>query len=255
MIKVVIIEDEIPARNKLKRFLSEMEQAVEVIAEISSVSEGKQGMPGLQADLILSDIELMDGTSFEIFSHSAVHCPIIFTTAYDQYWMHAFDTNGIAYLLKPFSKDQFLKAWNKYLQLTGTQDEAKSLYLQLLNVLEQQALIPPYKKRFTVVHRKGIQFLGVEEIVFFEATGGIVIAYDCNGKKYPLQEATLTAIEEQVDPSVFFRINRSEILSKLFIERLEYHNKNAIAIQIKGITRTFITSQSKTAEFRKWVAS
>jgi DNA-binding LytR/AlgR family response regulator len=253
MIKVVIIEDEIPARNKMKRFLSELEQPTTILAELSSVSEGLQHLPLLQPDLILSDIELMDGTSFEIFNQCTILCPIIFTTAYDQYWMHAFDANGIAYLLKPFSKDQFLKAWNKYLLLRGTPAIAQEFYQKLMNVLEQHPHKTPYKKRFTVTHRKGIQFLEVKTIAFIEATQGIVIACDWTGKKHPLQEATLTEVENQVDPSDFFRINRSEILSKSFIERLEYHNKNAITIQLKGITRTFVTSQSKTAEFRKWI--
>lgn len=253
MIKVVILEDEIPARNKIKRFLEGLEEPVEVVAEVDNIVEGVRILSQIQPDLILSDIELLDGTSFEIFNQASVTCPIIFTTAYDQYWMNAFDSNGIAYLLKPFSKDQFLKAWSKFQLLAGTTKNSNVQIARLLKQMEQHLAKKEYKKRFSVIHRKGIQLLEVGEIVFFEATEGVVIAHDNTGKKHPMQEATLNEIEELLDPSMFFRINRSELVQKAYIERMEYHNKNAISISLKSTKRVLITSQSKTAEFRRWV--
>src|SRR5690606_38173491 len=110
MIKVVIIEDEIPARKKLKRFLEQVNQSTEVIAEIGTVSEAIEFIKNENAiDLILSDIELQDGNAFEIYQEVNVLCPIIFTTAYNQFLMDAFESNGIEYLLKPFSLERFQK--------------------------------------------------------------------------------------------------------------------------------------------------
>ena len=109
MIKVVIIEDEIPARNKLKRFISELETPIEIVAEIDTVEKAVVFLKNSSVDLIFSDIELLDGNAFEIYDQVNISCPVIFTTAYDQFWMNAFESNGIEYLLKPFSQSRFQK--------------------------------------------------------------------------------------------------------------------------------------------------
>lgn len=97
------------------------------------------------------------------------------------------------------------------------------------------------------------EFSEVGEIVFFEAKEGVGFAHDNTGKKHPMQVATLHEIEELLDPSMFWRINCSELVQKAYIERMGYHNKNAISISLKSTKRFLITSQSKTAEFRRWV--
>ena len=117
MIRVLIIEDEIPARNKLKRFLKELDTKIEIVDEIDTVEAAINFLINKQVELIFSDIELLDGNAFEIYNKVSVNCPIIFTTAYNQFWMNAFESNGIEYLLKPFSKERFQKAWNKFLYL------------------------------------------------------------------------------------------------------------------------------------------
>ena len=99
MIKILIIEDEIPARKKLKRFLEELDSTAKVIAEIDNVVSAVAFLKSTSVDLIFSDIELLDGNAFEIYKEVSISCPIIFTTAYDQFWMNAFESNGIAYLL------------------------------------------------------------------------------------------------------------------------------------------------------------
>src|SRR5690606_41118398 len=111
MIKVLIIEDEIPARNKLKRFLNQQIESISIVAEIDTIESAIAFLTTNHVDVIFSDIELLDGNAFEIYKQVQVQCPIIFTTAYDQFWMNAFESNGIDYLLKPFSQDRFQKAW------------------------------------------------------------------------------------------------------------------------------------------------
>ena len=124
MTNILILEDELPARKKLKKYLGELQLEVEILAEIDSVSTGIAYLKSSPAlDLIISDIELRDGNAFEIFGEVQVPCPIIFTTAYNEYWMQAFESNGIAYLLKPFGREKFQMAWDKFQVLTQKSHE------------------------------------------------------------------------------------------------------------------------------------
>jgi len=253
MIKIVIIEDEIPARKKLKRFLEEQGGTTEVLAEINTVEMAVEFLKKNKADLIFSDIELLDGNAFDIYNQILVSCPIIFTTAYDQFWMNAFENNGIDYLLKPFSKERFQKAWDKFLLLRKSPQLENELLANLTKLIEKNFAEKSYKKRFTVHSRQGIIFLDTENIVFFEANESVIYAFDTFGKKYLLSESTLKEIEEQISPSNFFRINRSELLSKQHIEKIERYNKNTLAVKMIGNDKYLKTSQSKTSTFRSWI--
>ncbi|BFO67578.1 LytR/AlgR family response regulator transcription factor [Chryseobacterium sp. KCF3-3] len=253
MIKVVIIEDEIPARNKLKRFISELETPVEIVAEIDTVEQAIVFLKNSSVDLIFSDIELLDGNAFEIYDQVHISCPVIFTTAYDQFWMNAFESNGIEYLLKPFSQNRFQKAWDKFLLLGKTHSEPQDVLTKLQEMLSSNHTQKNYKKRFTVSSHQGFYFINTEEISFFGAEEGVVFAFDTAGKKHLLNESTLKEIEMQLNPSDFFRINRSELVQKNHIERIERYNKNTLSVQIKGQKDHLITSQSNTSTFRKWI--
>ncbi|WP_347219388.1 LytTR family DNA-binding domain-containing protein [Chryseobacterium sp.] len=253
MIKVVIIEDEIPARNKLKRFISELEPQVEILAEIDTVEAAVNFLKNSSVDLIFSDIELVDGNAFEIYNQISVTSPIIFTTAYDKFWMDAFESNGIEYLLKPFTQDRFKKAWDKFLWLQKSNSGDDEILTKLQQMLNNTQLEKNYKKRFTVSSHQGIYFLNTDDIAFFEADEGIIFAVDVSGKKHVLNESTLKDIETLLNPSVFFRINRSELVQKQHVERIERYNKNTLAVQMKGYKDHLITSQGSTAAFRKWI--
>ncbi|MEJ5048475.1 LytTR family DNA-binding domain-containing protein [Chryseobacterium culicis] len=253
MIKVVIIEDEIPARNKLKRFISELEKPVEIVSEISTVEEAIAFLKNSAVDLIFSDIELLDGNAFEIYDQVNISCPVIFTTAYDSFWMNAFESNGIEYLLKPFSQSRFQKAWDKFILLGNTASEPEDVLVKLQQMLNNSPVEKNYKKRFSVSSHQGIYFINTEDITFFEAEEGIVFAFDTAGKKHVLNESTLKEIETQLNASDFFRINRSALVQKKYIERIERYNKNTLSAQIKGQKDHLITSQSNTSAFRKWI--
>ena len=253
MIKIAIIEDEIPARRKLKRFLDELEVMTEVVAEIDTVKTAVEFLKNTKVDLIFSDIELLDGNAFEIYSNVTVSCPIIFTTAYDQFWMNAFESNGIAYLLKPFSRERFQKAWDKFLLFRKSPSSENELLNNLTKLIEKNFKEKSFKKRFTVHIRQGIYFLDIENISFFEANDSVVYAFDTSGKKYLLNESTLKEIEEELNPSHFFRINRSELINKQHIEKIERYDKNTLAVKIKGNEKYLKTSQSSTSAFRAWI--
>ncbi|MBA6154555.1 LytR/AlgR family response regulator transcription factor [Gelidibacter maritimus] len=260
MIRLLIIEDEIPARKKLKRFIAEIDTPIQIIAEIDTVESAVNFLRNNQVDLIFSDIELLDGNAFEIYHRVSVSCPIIFTTAYDQFWMDAFESNGIAYLLKPFSKDRFQKAWDKFLlfhakSVTGRNQESEenNWVANIKALLNQSIVDKSYKKRFSINTHQGIYFVETENIIFFAAREGVIFAYDTTGKQHMLTESTLKTIEEHLNPLDFFRINRSELVNKPHIEKIERYSKNTLAIKLKGYNNHLKTSQSNTAAFRDWV--
>ena len=253
MIQILIIEDEIPARKKLKRFLEELDISHKIMAEVDTVTGGRMFLKNNHPDLIFSDIELLDGNAFELFNQVTVSCPIIFTTAYDRFWMNAFESNGIDYLMKPFSKERFQKAWEKFLVLRSSQQDKSELLSNLTKLLSQNFAEKNYKKRFTIHTNKGIYFLEIENIVYFEATEGVIFAFDKSGKKHLLNFSTLKELEMQLDAAAFFRLNRSELISRQFIEMLERISKNSLAVKMKGYQKMLIASQSNTAQLREWI--
>lgn len=253
MLKVLLIEDEIPARKKLRRFLEALDTPLEIVGEIDQVAEAILYLNTNKVDLIFSDIALLDGNAFEIYSQVNISCPIIFTTAYDQFWMDAFESNGIAYLLKPFSQERFQKAWDKFIILRNADPNKQEWLDNMATLLKKHLPENTYKQRFTINSRQGLYFLNASDIVFFEAQDGLVSAYDGNGKRHPLTVATLKEMEDQVNPNDFFRINRAVLLNKQHIERIERYTKNTLAAKVKGYDVLLKTSQSATAAFREWI--
>ena len=250
---VVIIEDEIPARNKLKRFLSECNENFVVQKELDTVKGAIQFLSMYSPDLILSDIELLDGNAFEIYEQVQINCPIIFTTAYNQFLMDAFDTNGIAYLLKPFTKERFDKAISKFKLLKQSTTIALNPLNEISDFIKLNQQQAKLKKRFTIHTNQGILFLNVADISYFQAEEGVIFAYDMLGKKHLLSYSTLKEIEDLICPNDFFRINRSELVHKIHIEKIERYNKNSLSIRLKGNANYLKTSQSNTSLFKEWL--
>lgn len=226
---------------------------LQIVAEIDRVETAIPFLQTNHVDLVFSDIELLDGNAFDIYNQVQVLCPIIFTTAYDQFWMNAFETNGIAYLLKPYSKERFQQAWDKFIRLKHAGQHQDNQLNNLTLLIEKQLAERSYKKSFLVHTHQEMRMLQIEYIAFFEAFNGVVFAFDNSGKKHLLSETTIKEIEDRLDPAIFFRLNRSELISKNQIERIERYSKNTIAVKMKGCDRCLKTSQSSTATFRKWI--
>ncbi|MDI9257914.1 LytR/AlgR family response regulator transcription factor [Flavobacterium sedimenticola] len=253
MIKILIIEDEIPAQKKLKRFIAELKDETELAAVINNVNAAIHFLKERTVDLIISDIELLDGNAFEIFKKVDVKCPIIFTTAYDHFWMDAFESNGISYLLKPFSKERFTGAWEKFMLLRNSSFNKNEQLSNLSQLIEENFSKKTFKKRFTVYQKQSLYFIEVEDILMFEANEGVVFALDTSGKKHLINELTLKEVETKLNPDDFFRINRGELVNRAFIEKVERYSKNTLAVKIRGHKKLLLTSQGKTALFREWV--
>lgn len=258
MIKVVLVEDEMPARRKLKKYIEKLKHPVEVIKELETVEDVLTFFINEpEVDLIFSDIELLDGNVFDAYKKLELKSPIIFCTAYNQFWMDAFETTGIAYLLKPYSFDRFEKALEKYFILnTGTASELKNndLLLKLdsyfnRNIEETKV----FQDHFPVKTSKYTYFLKVEDILYFQADYGVVFAFDKENKKHILNQTSLKSLEEMVDSEKFFKINRSELVSRIYIEKISRYDKNSIAINLLNSKTILKTSQNKTAEFNSWL--
>lgn len=249
----VIIEDEKPAAEKLLSLLALCNQQVFVEVVLGSV---KEAISWLQEhptpELIFMDIELSDGLSFKIFEEINVECPVIFTTAYDEYWQEAFEYNSIDYLLKPIKPEKLEAALNKYQKLkqhfTG--------YKALANWPASQAAQTPaggFKKRFLV--KRGTDYISikVEEIAYFYATHKLVCMVDSSGQKF-IMDQSLADIETQVDPAAFYRVNRKYLVNMCAIKRIKTYPKSKLLLEVVPlVTEDIIISQENAAAFKQWM--
>ncbi len=248
--KVIIIEDEPPAIEKLCGFLERYDDSIQVAATLESVKEtSKWFRQNSPPDLVFSDIELLDGNVFEFFENADVSVPVIFTTAYDQFLMRAFEQSGIAYLLKPFTYESFAAAMLKHEKLRNNFVAAQANFWQ---EIQKKLAEPNYKERFIVKTRGGIQFVETANIAYFQMRDGILFAFDAAGGKFPLNE-NLNRLEEILDPRNFFRISRGEIVNLTFIERLESYFNDRLMIYLKNLKTKLISSTNRTPHLRKWI--
>ncbi|MHB0755171.1 LytR/AlgR family response regulator transcription factor [Polaribacter sp. M15] len=251
--KILILEDEIPAYQKITKCLDVFFDIKISQDWARSIVEGEQLLNTTSYDFILSDIQLLDGLSFDLFNKMQIDAPIIFCSAHDEYLFQAFNTNGIAYILKPYSQEEFNKAIVKYQSLfkKGDYNPLDNATIDVLKSALQQEYTT-YKKRFVIKKATGIQLLNAEDIALISASGDFCLINDKNGKLHTISQ-NLGNIHQQLNPKKFFKINRSEIVNIDFIEKIESHFKNRLLISIKNYKEKAMTSSSTTAEFRKWL--
>lgn len=249
--KVLIIEDEPPAQKKLVKLLKLYDdEKIEIAGTLSQVAEtlnwfANNPMP----DLVFADIELLDGNIFEVFNSVKITCPIIFTTAYDQFLLQAFEQNGIAYLLKPFDLEKLSKAVKKFELLKSNFAASQNdFWLEIQKTLNQ----PKYKERFVIKLKGGLQLLETKNIAFFQMRDEILYAFNSQGNKFPIHE-TLANLEKSLNPQRFFRLNRSEIVNLDFIADLKPDFQDRLVISLKNSNIKLTSSVSRTPELRKWL--
>ena len=236
-LKILVIEDEVPAQRKILRAIASQAPDAKVDC-IASVEDGVEYLRAQdEPDLIFSDIELLDGRSFEIFEKVETSCPIVFITAFDQYSLEAFRSNGIEYLIKPFDKESFARAWKKYQKLFLEKTRPPSLS----------------KKTISLIAKKGraSYLLSLDRIVIFQAGKDFVLALDTEGKKHIISKR-LKEIEEIIDPVDFYKINRSEIVARKAITSIRPFIKDRIEIELVDDLPSLYTSNSKSAGFKTW---
>ena len=248
--KVLVIEDEPLAAEKLCGFIGRYDDSIKIAATLESVKEIRKWFRYNQPpDLIFSDIELLDGNVFEFLENAELSNPIIFTTAYDQFLLQAFERNGIAYLLKPFTYENFAAAM---LKLEKFKENFASAQTNFWQEIQKNFNRPKYKERLIIKIRGGIQFIETEQIVYFQIQDTILFAFDATGNRFPLGE-NLNQLEQILDPQMFFRINRSEMVNLKFTERLEPYFNDRLMIRLRNSKIRLISSTNRTPNLRKWI--
>ncbi len=247
LLKYVIIEDESLAAERLDDLIQKQKPEWKLVSVIPSVRKAVQELESLDCDLIFLDVHLSDGNSFSIFEQIKPKTPIIFTTAFDQYALKAFQLNSIDYLLKPVSEKDLKRALDKFDQrILHNNDELdwKKLLLDLK---------PNYKDRFMVSTGERIKSLSVEDISFFFAQGKHTFITDKEGRQYMIDQ-TISRLSEILDPKKFFQINRQYIICFDCIKEMIPYSKSRLKLITKVETPTeAIVSVDKAPKFKAWL--
>jgi len=250
---VLIIEDELPAAERLCKLIIMYDDRILIKGPLeSNIAILDWFKHNEHPDLIFSDIELLDGSVFNSLEAISFEAPIIFTTAYDRYALEAFKTNGISYLLKPFETAQFNGAMDKFelLKKSFQSDSANEVIAILKNLDLSQDI--HYKTRLNVKIGKGMYLLNVDDIACIKTDHGIAYASKQNGKDLPLSN-TISELQNDLNPAVFHRINRGEIININFIEKVETYFNDRLAVTVRGQKKLLVSSAGRTPEFRKWL--
>lgn len=251
--KVIIVEDEKLAIEHLEILLNRYDPGIEVVAKISSVQDTISWFSEHDApDLAFFDIRLEDGSSFEALTKLNLKCPIIFTTAYNNYALKAFKVNSIDYLLKPFDLEELSEAIEKFKTLRGASGPTTTNMEETLK-LAFQMISKQYKKRFLIKGTQHMHAVPVEDILFFYSANKIVWLMTKNGKKYAT-DFTLDQLEELVDPKDFFRLNRKYIVGFSSIIQVLTYNNNRLKVQLLNDPgqEDIIISRGRVIAFKEW---
>jgi DNA-binding LytR/AlgR family response regulator len=257
--KVLIIEDEELAVKKLQKTLQSVDENATVVGTADSIQSAVEWLQeNNPPDLILMDIELSDGQSFEIFNLTEVKSPVIFTTSYDEFALKAFKVNSVDYLLKPVQKEDLEAALNKFKKLKSafgsTETAGKDLSIEsLVKELKQKLQPKDYRKRFLVKHAQKLVSIGCDEITYFYSDGRLNFFKTKDNKKYVV-DYTMDELEEMLDPEIYFRISRSFFVSVGCIEKIEDYFGNRLILQLNpAVDKEALVSREKVTEFKKWM--
>jgi DNA-binding LytR/AlgR family response regulator len=250
MTKAVIIEDEKLAVNTLLHTLSAITNDVQIEAVLGTIAESIAYFSvSPDIDIIFSDVQLPDGYSFDIFKEVTIKTPVIFTTAYDEFMVNAFASNGIDYLLKPVDKKELEKSIFKYRMF-------EKHFTGHVEALRHFIGHHELRKKNRLVVKRGMEYISLklEDIVLFYTENKLVFVTDTHGKKY-ITEQNLSDLEELLDNGLFFRANRQYIVNINFIRGFKSFErvKLQVELSIPDLHHTVIISQENTAPFRKWM--
>jgi len=256
---ILIVEDEDLAVKKIQKTLLSVQNTAVVAGVTDSIKSTVEWLQQNPApDLILMDIELADGQSFEIFKLVEVTSPVIFTTSYDEYALKAFKVNSIDYLLKPVQKEELQLALDKYHQMKiryATKDgtEGEGRLDVLLKELRRQLEPREYRKRFLVKQGQKLVSIDIAEIAYFFSDGRLTFFKTTDNRKFVV-DYTMDELEEMIDPKLFFRIGRAFYVSVGCIDRIEEYFGNRLILTLRpALDKEALVSREKVADFKKWM--
>lgn len=250
----VIIEDEVPAARLLLSMVERLRPEWNIIVLHGNIDESIEWFAQNEhPNLILLDIQLSDGNSFDFLSKSKPRSSIIFTTAYDEYAIRAFSVNSIDYILKPIDEEHLLRAIEKYESLSDSKSIQSSEYFNA--ILESlQSKDREYRTRFLISAIDKQWTLHICEIAYFYSENKITYAVTKKGAEHVV-DISLNKLSEQLDPSVFFRVNRQILLFIDSVEHIEPHFNGKIVVSVKPKHHNKITiSEDKIKQFKAWLS-
>jgi two-component system, LytTR family, response regulator len=227
-LRTILIDDEQPARDVVKHYLKDVKE-VEIIGEFQDGFTGLKAIQELKPDLVFLDVQMPKLTGLELLELLEQPPLIIFSTAYDQYAIKAFEMNAIDYLLKPFSKERFEQSLQKALSMAASGPKPSAPVLNLVKTLEES---PEFLQRIAVKSRHKVSVVPVDDILYLEAEGDYVMIHTKEARH--LKEKTMKYFETHLDPTRFIRIHRSFIVNATFIDRIEYYDKESYSILLKN---------------------
>ena len=249
--KAVIIEDEPLVCNYLVSLVAKLSTKIEILATLDTVKSSVEWFKSNEApDIAFMDIRLADGLSFEIFEQCLVSCPVIFTTAFDQYAINAFKVNSVDYILKPVTQKALEAALLKY----------KTIHATHTNFINNQ-LLPNirtdfktgYKSRFVVKVGEHLRMIPIEQISYFVSQDKTTWIGTSDGRQYPI-DLFIDAVEDSVDPKRYFRINRKYLAAIDAIEDVVMHTGSRLIVKLPHcLTENTIVSRERVGDFRRWM--
>jgi len=256
--KILIVEDESATARRLQKLLLEIDADIQVLAILESIAQTVNWLgSNAEPDLIFMDINLSDGLSFGIFDEIELNCPVIFTTAYDQYAIQAFKVNSIDYLLKPVNKDSLAGSLRKYHKLHTRENEAQ-IDIPKFDIAKLALALgvskPTFLKRVVVRYGEIIKAIEIKDVAYFYSDEKIVFMALKEGKSYPV-DFTLDHLEQRLDPDIFFRINRKFLINYYSIEKMISYSKSRIKITLNPPCELeSISSTERSGEFKDWLS-
>jgi two-component system LytT family response regulator len=249
---VLIVEDEALSARRLATMIHEVDPSFHVVATTESVQDTVEWLKTHVApDLLLLDIELTDGKSFDIFEQIEIRTPVIFVTAYDEYAIRAFKVNSVDYLLKPVKQEELARSIEKFKSLLKPEMGSGNINLQsLLQAFKTQG---GYKDRFLVKQADQLLPIDVMDIAYFRTKDKQNLIYTFDGKTYPV-DYTLDDIEKSLDPKKFFRANRQYLLNAAAVVKVHFWFSSKLKVDVAPKPgEDIIVSREKAMALRVWL--
>ncbi|MFN0254776.1 LytR/AlgR family response regulator transcription factor [Pedobacter ureilyticus] len=248
---ITIIEDELRTAKSLENILKELKPSAKITGPYQSIEEAVSGLSsGTQPDLIFMDIQLADGLSFDIFKSVTISCPVVFCTAFDEYSLEAFKSNGVDYVLKPFSKEDIARALGKV-------DDLKNFFQQNatpnLDALLSQMVKPAEKTSFLVFKHQKYTTVQISQIAFFYIRNETTSIMCFDGQEFSLNQS-LEQVAAQVSQKQFFRVNRQYLVNFSAIKEIEHYFLRKLYVKLLIDTpEKLLINKEKSAAFLSWM--
>lgn len=251
MIRYLVVEDEQPAARRLIRMIGEMRPDWTLVAQVDSIEDATAVLTQQPApDLAFLDVQLADGLSFDIFQRIEVPCPVVFTTAYDNYAIKAFRVNGLDYLLKPVEPEGLQQSIERFEESRKKPVQSEDLRELIASISRERR---DYRRRFLVKTAGRLAFVQVEDMAYCFSEEGSTFITTRKNDRY-LIESTIEEIEQELSPEKFFRINRAMIISMDAIHRIEPHFSSRLQLMVQPtFDEEVFVSRQRAAAFKAWL--